>query len=67
MIYDLVDMVDCVYCIFVADLRNFIISPILKFIMKNKVDWLKNGGLFLYLHTYWYHTEVGICRSVSVD
>ena len=41
MIYDLVDVLGCVYCIFVADLRNFIISLILSSISKNKVDWFK--------------------------
>ena len=51
MIYDLVDMVDCVYFTVVADLRNCIISTILKFIMQNKFDWLNNGGFFLYLPT----------------
>ena len=59
MIYDLVDMVDCVYFTVVADLRNCIISTILKFIMQNKFDWLNNGGLFLYLPTEWYHIELG--------
>ena len=66
MLYDLVEMVNCVYCIFVADCRRCIISPTLNLVSRNKVDWLKVGGLFLYLPTYWYHMGFGICRAVSV-
>ena len=51
MIYDLIDTVDCVYCIFVADIQKCIISPILYFILRNKVDWVRVGGFFLYLTT----------------
>ena len=66
MIYDLVIMMGCVYFIFVADILKCIISPILNFIIRYKVDWFKVGGIFLYLPTDYYHTEVGICRAVSV-
>ena len=66
MIYDLVDMVGCVYCIFVVDFRNCIISPILNYIIKNKVDWIKVEAFFLYLYTVWYHMMVGIGRAVSM-
>ena len=67
MIYDLVDMVNFVYCIFVGDTQKCIISLILKFISRNKVDWFKVGELFLYLTTYWYHMVVGIFRDVSAE
>ena len=66
MIYDRIDMVYCVYYIFVADRRKCIISPILNFVSRNKFDWLKFGGLFLYLPTDWYHTVVGLFRAVSM-
>ena len=66
MIYDLVDIVGCVYCIFVVDFRNCIISPILNYIIKNKVDWIKVEAFFLYLYTVWYHMMVGIGRAVSM-
>ena len=67
MIYDPVDMVGCVYCMFLVDFRNYIISPILNSISKNKVDWFKVEVFFIYLYTDWYHTTVGICRAVSVS
>ena len=66
MIYALVYMVSCVYCIFVADCRNFIIGPILNSISKNEVDWFEVEVLFLYLYTDWYHMTVSIYRAVSV-
>ena len=66
MICDLFDMVDFVYCIFVADFRKFTISPILNFIRRNKVDWFKVGRFFLYIPTDWYHMPVGVCRAVSM-
>ena len=64
MIYDLVDMAGCVYCMFVVDFRNCIISKILNSISKNKVDWFKFEVSFLYLYNVWYHMTAGICRAV---
>ena len=66
MIYDRIDMVYCVYYIFVADRRKCIISPILNFIKRKKPDWFKVGVLLLYPPTDWYHTAVAICRAFSV-
>ena len=66
MIYDIFDMVDFVCCIFAANLRKFIIRPILNLINRNKFDWFKVEVFLLYLPTDWYHTAVGICRTVSV-
>ena len=67
MIYDVIEMVYCSYCIFVAYSRKCIIIPILNLISRYKVDWFKVGGFFLYLPTYWYYTEVGNYRAVSVE
>ena len=66
MIYDIVGMVDCVYYIFVSDIRKCIISTILNFISRNKFYWLKVVGIFLYIPTNCYHAVVGMCRAVSV-
>ena len=67
MIYDRIDMVYCVYYIFVAYLQNCIIILILNFISRNKVDWFKVGGFLLYLPTDWHHMSVEIYRAVSVS
>ena len=66
MIYYLADIVDFFYCISVADLRKCIISTILNFISRNKFDWFKVGGFFLYIPADWYHVGIGICRDVGM-
>ena len=66
MIYDLFYMVGCVYCIFVASCRNFIISSILNSISKNKVNWFKVEVVLLYIYTDGYHMTVVIFSSVIV-
>ena len=66
MIYDLVYMVGCFYCVFVAECQNFIISSILNSISKNKVNWFKVEVVLLYIYTDGYHMTVVIFRSVIV-
>ena len=66
MIYDLVDMAGCVYCMFVVDFRNCIISKILNSISKNKVNWFKVEVVLLYIYTDGYHMTVVIFSSVIV-
>ena len=67
MIYDLVDMVDFVYCIFLDDCGKSIICPVLSFISRNKFHWFTVGGLFLYPPTNWYLETVVIFKAVIVE
>ena len=66
VVYDIVDLVNSVDGILVAECRKRILIPILNLIRRNKVDRFKVRGLFLYLTTDWYHLMVGVCRAVSV-
>ena len=63
VVYDLVDLVNSVDGILVAECLKRIISNTLNFIIRNKVDRFKVKGLFIYLTTNWYHPTVWVCRS----
>ena len=43
------------------------VSTILNFISKNKVDRFKVRGFLLYLPTDWYHMTIGFCGDVKVE
>ena len=53
VVYDLVDLVNSVYGILVAECLKRIVSTTLNFIIRKKVDRFKVKGLFLYLTTNW--------------
>ena len=66
VVCDIVDLVNSVDGILVAECRKRIVSLILKFISRKTFYRFKIIGFFLYIPTDWYHPKVGFCRSVSV-
>ena len=64
VVYDLVDLVNSVDGILVAECLKRIISNTLNFIIRNKVDRFKVRGFFLYFPTNWYHPTFGVCMYV---
>ena len=65
MVYDIVELVNGVDGILVAECRKRIFIPIINFIIKNKVDRFKVRGLLIYIPTEWYHPEICVFRDVS--
>ena len=63
VLYDPVELANSAKGILVAEYWKIIISPILNFIIQNKIYWFNVGGLFIFLPTDWYHTAEGIYKG----
>ena len=66
VVYDIVDLFNSFDGILVAECLKCIVSPILNFIIRNKVDRFKVRGFLLYIPSDWCHLTVGFCRSIIV-
>ena len=66
VVYDIIELVNSVNGILVAECWKRIVSPIPNFVSRNKFDRFKVIGFLLYIPTDWYHPTDGLCRAVSV-
>ena len=66
VVYDLVEVENGVNGILLYENLRRIVSTIINFIRRNKVDRFKVRGSFLYLPTGWHNTKVGVCRDISM-
>ena len=65
MVYDLINMLDCIDGVLITNSKKCIISIILNCISQNKMDWIDVGGLIRCLPSDSHHTEVGICGAIG--